>query len=302
MAKEGTSNQEIKEINEQLFASVSSTPQLQDYVLGEGDLIQMSVFGVDELKTEARVAARGFVTLPLVGPVEVRGLTAREAEEKIEDLYRRKYLQDPHVSIFVKEQVSGRITLMGALQKPGKYPYLARQRLFDALAMAEGLSDKAGRLVQVRRVGTDPNRPTTLFVDLDELVKEGRTELNIEIEAGDVIYVPEAGTVYVDGAVRKPGTYPIKQSMTVQEVIAAAGGFSTIADEGDIKLVRSSEAGKREVVQLNIKDVTQGSRNVTVKDRDVIFVETNRMEALVYGLRLNFIGGLFGVGYQPPAQ
>lgn len=303
VARENGSKQEVKDINSKLFASVSNAPQAKDYLLGEGDLLQINVFEADELKTETRIGARGFVTLPLLGPVEVKDLTTREAEQKIEDLYRRKYLQNPHVSVFVKEQVSGKITLLGALNKPGTYSYMTRQRLLDVLALGEGLSDKAGRMVQVRRSVENAPQPTTYMVDLEEIIQNGQSDMNLEIKGGDVVYVPEAGTVYVDGAVRKPGNYPIKTAMSVQEAIAAAGGLSTTADEGDIKLVRANTDNTREVVKVSIKDLRQDSKqSLAVKDRDVIFVETNKMEALLYGLRFNVFGGLFGIGYQPPPQ
>ena len=183
------------------------------------------MFEADELKAETRVSSRGFVSLALIGPVEVRGLTTREAEQKVEDLYRQKYLQNPHLSIFVKEQLGGKITLLGAVKSPGSIPYLTRQRLLDVLATAGGLSDKAGRTVQVRRANEDPSlQPMTFMIDLDELIKEGSEEMNLEIKRGDVIFVPEAGMIYVDGAVKKPGNYPITQVMTVQEAIVTAGG------------------------------------------------------------------------------
>lgn len=301
VAKETSAQQETKAINERLFASVSSAPQVKDYVLGEGDLLQVSVFEADELKAETRVGARGSISLPLLGLVEVKGLSTREAEQKIEDLYRQKYLHNPHVGVFVKEQVAGKVTLLGALKKPGTYNYHSRQHLFDVLASAEGLSDTSGRTVQVRRAGDDPSHPTIFLIDLDDVIKGGRTELNIEIKSGDVIFVPLAGMIYVDGAVRKPGSYPIKDKMSIQEAIAAAGGFTTTAKESNIKLVRYTDAGNREVVQLGIQDIRKEvGHDIELKDRDVLFIETDKMEALLYGLRLNLGAGLFGIGYEPP--
>jgi polysaccharide export outer membrane protein len=284
------------------MASVKSSPTLKDYVIGEGDLLQVSVFEDQDLKTETRVGARGFVSLPLIGSVQVDGLTTREAEQRIEDLYRAKYIQQPHVSIFVKEQVSGKITLMGAFKKTGTFPYLARQNLFDAMALGEGLLDTAGKMVQVRRGLRDSDRPTTFLIDLDQLVRGGGDELNIEIKSGDVIYVPDAGMVYVDGAVRKPGNYPIKRKMNVPEAIVAAGGFAPYAEESAVKLVRLQGDGKEpEIVQLSFKDLQQNAgHNVDVKDRDIIFVETNKVEAVVYGLTITGLGGVVGAGYRPP--
>jgi polysaccharide export outer membrane protein len=300
LADQEKNNQEISELNEKLFASVSSAPEPGDYILSQGDLLQITIFEAEELNTEARVSARGFVTLPLLGQVEVKRLTAREAEQKIEDLYRKDYLQNPHVSVFVKEHQGGKITLLGALQSPGTFDYPGRQHLLDVLALAGGLSENAGQMVQVRRKVEDSDRPETFLVDLDALVKEGKSELNIEIRGGDVVFVPEGGVVYVDGAVRKAGTFPIKEGMTVREAIIAAGGLSKIADEKDVKLVRYTTSGKREVVKLNLRKSKPGSSNdLLVQDRDVIFVETNRIEALIYGLRVN-LGGLVGIGYSPP--
>jgi len=302
VSKQVVANEAIQKINERLFSELTPAAPVSDMILGEGDYIQVTVFEAPELWTEARVGARGFITLPLIGPVQVKGLTLRAAETRIEDLYRQKFLQNPHVGIFLREQVAGKIVVMGALKEPGTFPYLTRTRLFDALAMAKGLSEKAGRMVQIRRFAAEADQPNTFLIDLDDLTRRNALELNVEIRGGDVIYVPEAGNVYVDGAVRKPGSYPLTKSMTVPAALAAAGGLTIIASEGDIKLVRySDESGKREVVQLAMKDIEQGgaAADIEVKDRDVLFVETSIAKSLVYGLRLNLAGGLFGVGYVP---
>ncbi len=300
IAMDSGSRQDIKAINERLFSSVRAAPGPQDYVLGQGDLLVVSIFEAPELKTEARISARGAVTLPLVGSVDVKGITTREAEQKIESMYAKKYLNNPHVNVFVKEQVSGKITILGAVKKPGIHPYLTRQTLFEALAKGEGLSDQAGKMIQVRRQGDDPEHPTTFLVDLDELAHGGGSQLNMEIRPGDVIYVPEAGSVYVDGAVRKRGSFPLRRKMTIPEVIIAAGGFAEYADENDIKLVRSKGGGEPEIVKLSFKELQTGAEKIEVKDRDIIFVETNKVKAFIYGLQITGLGGIVGVGWQPP--
>ena len=227
------------------------------------------------------------------------GLTTAEAEKKIEDLYRAKYLHDPHVSVYIKEQQGQKVTVVGAVKRPGTYDYPARRRLLDALALAEGFDDKAGKTVQVRRVIDDPNNPTTFLVDMDELIQNGRTELNMEIKSGDVVYVPEAGTVYVDGAVKKPGSYPIKKQMSINEAIAAAGGLTMTADQNDVKLVRYMEGGKREVIQLTNENVQ--STPVTVNDRDLIFVERSAMKSAFSSFTLYF-GPFGGAGFSRPSE
>lgn len=295
--------EEVADLNKQLYASFTATPSYEDYVIGGGDLIQVNIFEAPDLNTEARVSARGGVTLPLLSTVQIAGQTVREAEQNVEDLYRARYLQDPNVSIFVKEQFGSKITMMGALNKPGTFDFYARMNLMDVLALAEGLNDKAGRIVQIRRK-SDADKPAeALIIDLDQMVKEGREELNVAVKGGDVIYVPEAGSVYVDGAVRKAGSYPIRQEMSVQEAIVAAGGLQSFADAKNVKLIRYIGKGRREVAKLSIDDMQKTeAAELKVQDRDVIFVESSAASAFFQGLRLQLGNGLLGVGYTPPAQ
>lgn len=299
----GENTLEVSELNNKLYASFTATPNYEDYVIGGGDLIQITIFEAPDLNTDARVSARGGVTLPLLSTVQIAGLSVREAEYHVERLYREKYLQDPHITIFVKEQFGSKVTMMGALKKPGTYDYYAHLNLMDVLAMAEGLSDTAGRIVQIRRKGDSQETAQSVIIDLDQMVKEGREELNVGIKGGDVIYVPEAGAVYVDGAVRKAGSYPIRQEMSVQEAIVAAGGLQSFADAKNVKLVRYMGKGRREVAKLSLDDLQRGAADeLKVQDRDVIFVESSATSAFFQGLRLSLGTGLLGVGYTPPAQ
>jgi polysaccharide biosynthesis/export protein len=295
--------QQVAQRNEERVASIKSVPQPVSATIGEGDLLSINIFEAPELLTEARVDNQGDVTLPLVGTMTLKGLTIAQAEKKIAEAYRRKYLQNPHVSIFVKEYQSGKITLLGAVTKPGTYDYLSRQRVLDVLALAGGLTDKAAPGIEVRRAIDTPGDPTVLFIDLDEITKRGRSDLNIEVQRGDVIFVPEASIVYVDGAVHNSGIFPIRRNMSVQEAITAAGGFSPVADPNRIKVIRNVEDGKKEVIQVSMSDIANGdsSYSLRVKDQDTIFVETNGMRAFFFGLHIMApLGG--GFGYSPPAR
>ncbi|MCF8106264.1 MAG: polysaccharide export protein [Desulfohalobiaceae bacterium] len=304
LLEQGAQKQEIEELNDQLFATAGGATQFSEALLGPGDLIKVNVFDADKLCTEARVGARGKITLPLLGAIEVQGLTTEEAEEHIENLYAQDYLQDPNVTVFVKEQYGSKISVLGSVEKPGTFDYFGRQRLLDVLAMAGGLKENAGRQVHIRRSSDgDSLKPEKYLVDMHKLIREGNSSLNLVIKGGDVVYVPEAGTVYVDGAVRKPGNYSIQEGMTAQEAIVAAGGFSSIADQKEIKLVRLTDSGQKEIVALDEDDLQKGAAaQIEVQDRDVVFVETDAMKSFFYGLRLNIGSGLLGMGYSPPSR
>jgi polysaccharide export outer membrane protein len=293
--------QAIEAFNEKLLSQANLHVDPGDYLLGPGDLVEIAVFEAEELKTKARISSRGFVTLPLLGQLKVSGLTARETETHIEDLYRRKFIKDPHVSVFVEEHFSQKVTLVGQFKSPGTYDYLSKQRLLDVMAMGGGLTDKASRMVQVRRVGVtppaegEPPREGVFYVDMEKLIREGVTELNIEINGGDVIFVAEAGQFFVDGAVRRPGSYPILQRTTLQEAIVAAGGLAPYAVQDEVVVIRN-ENGKREMLTVDVSKLENWS--FAVKEQDVILADSSAMRKLWYGFQFS----LFGVGYKDPER
>ena len=119
-----------------------------DYKITPNDLLEVEVFGVSELKRTVRVNTTGQISLPLIGMIQVAGLTPADAEALIALQYGSKYLQDPQVSIFIKEFTTQRITLDGALNKPGVYPLTGQISLLRALAMAGG----GGQLADMENV------------------------------------------------------------------------------------------------------------------------------------------------------
>jgi polysaccharide biosynthesis/export protein len=282
------------ETNEKIFNRVQPRTAVTDPMLGPGDLIELKVFEAPELATQARISSRGFITLPLLSDVEVGGLTARELEMKVEGLYRAKYIKDPHVSLFVVEHLSQKVTFVGQVKSPGTYELPARIKLLDALALAGGLINKAGGTAQVRRVGKTMEDTGSYIVDLDRLINEGAAELNIPIHGGDVIFIEEGGMFYIDGAVRMSGAFPIKATTTLEEAIMTAGGFLSYADSEDVILVRRNKKNKRVVKHLNLEVANHGS--YPVKDGDILVVGSTFWGRLSSGsgfsLGIPFVGGI----------
>lgn len=119
-----------------------------DYKIGPNDLLEIEVFGVSELKRTVRVNSTGQISMPLIGLVQVAGLTPSDAEALVAIQYSKNYLQDPQVSIFIKEFTSQRITVDGAVTKPGIYPLTGQITLLRAVAMAGG----GGQLADLENV------------------------------------------------------------------------------------------------------------------------------------------------------
>ena len=279
---------EISELNKKILAQAQLNSEPGEYLLGEGDLLRISVFEAEELETVERINSRGFVVLPLIDKVHLKGITAMEAEEKIEAMYKTRYIKNPHVSIFIEEQISQRVTLVGAFKNPGTYDYLSRQRLLDVIALGGGLNEKAGKVVRIRRTRQIQGQPHTIIVDLDRLIKIGDVQSNLQINGGDVIFIPEAGVFFVDGAVRRPGAYHIRHTTVIQEGIVEAGGFNSYAKKDKIKLVRIGENGKRQIIDLNLN--SPDTKQMVIKDRDILIVDANPIARFFRGFSVMVAG------------
>ncbi len=275
-----------------------------EYLLGSGDLLVIKVFETEKLDTEVRVSSRGIINVPLIGDVNVMDKSVAEVEQLIEDLYRQEYLHDPHVSVYIKEHISRQITLVGAVENPGTYEYVAQKRLLDVLAIGNGLKKDAGSFAYITREDPHSKKRISYMVDLDDLVINGNMENNYIILGGDVVFVPEAGQCFVDGAVRKPGTYPLENNMTITEAIAIAGGLAGYADDDKIKLIRFMGRGKeRQVVSLSYNDLQAGiGDTLLLKDQDIVFAESSISGKLFSGtgFTLGFLGT--GVTFKDPQQ
>ena len=305
-----TSNTELKEFKalekefsntinrrETLNSVLTAPPEQTEYLIGAGDLLTVTVFETEDLSAEARVSSRGYVSLPILDRVNVLDLTVAEAEEKIETLLREQYLQNPHVSVFITERVSNRITLVGSFVSPGNYDYVPGRRLLDIIAIAEGLTEDAASIAYLTRENRKTGKQQYYVVDMDALVKDGNMGYNVAINGGDVIFVPEAGKCFVDGAVRKPGSYPIKGDMTITEAIVLAGGLAGYADDDKIKLVRYTGKGERVIISLSFNELQEGvGDTIKIRDQDVIFAESS--SSGLFSTGMGFTLGFMGTGIQ----
>jgi polysaccharide export outer membrane protein len=247
-----------------------------DYKIGPKDLLEISVFGLDELNSTERVSEEGKITLPLLGEIEVNGLTKGELENKISQLLEEKYLQDPQVSVFIAEYQSKMVSVLGAIQTPGRHELLGRQTVMDIIAKAGGLTSEAGDEIYVMRRRADGSN-SSIKILIDELILNGKAELNIPLEADDVINIPidKVVQIYVMGQVGNPGALDVKRSMipTLLRAIAQAGGFGERAAKGGVIIKRIKEDGSEERIKVNVKDIIKGKKeDIQLEEGDVVIV------------------------------
>jgi polysaccharide export outer membrane protein len=263
----------------------SNTPtSAAEYLIGKDDLIEVMVFEVPELSSIGRVTASGVISLPLLGPVEVVGHTAQEVEMIIEEGLRNRYINDPHVTVFIREYASQPVSVLGAVKFPGIYQIKGEKRLLDILALAQGIDHTAaGKMIQViRRNGADADDAQTITISVEDLFENGKTELNIPIQAGDVVNVLQAGSVFVVGEVLRPGEFVLRQGkdITATQAIALGGGFSREARKQRCLIIRLHRDGTKEEIAVNIAKILEGSAtDVSLQPNDILFVPANRTKA-----------------------
>ncbi len=255
----------------------------EEYRIGRDDLIEVNVFEVPELSSITRVGASGRISLPLVGTVEAVNHTPVELERVIEETLKRKYINEPHVTVFVREYASQPVSVIGAVKVPGIYQIKGQKYLLDMLAMAQGLDQtNAGKTIQIlRRRNEKPDEPQTITITTEELFQSGKTELNIPIQAGDVINVLQAGSVFVIGEVTRPGEYVLRQGkdITAAQALALGGGFSKEAKKQQCLIIRIHRDGSKEEIPVDVAKILDGSlQDVPMMPNDILFVPANKVK------------------------
>ena len=230
-----------------------------EYRLGGGDLINVSVFQNPDFNGDRRVSENGQITFPLVGAVPVGQLTIQEAEQMLASrLSAGQFVVSPQVSIVPIEMRSAQISVIGLVSKPGRYPLESRNtKLTDALSMAGGIIQSAPSVSlnggdQVVLKGTREGIAFSRTINVREIFLKGKDELDIQVRGGDTIYVGRAPQYYVYGEVQRPGVYKIETDMTVRQALAQAGGLTLRGSQNGIQIYRKDDEGKEIVVNPDL--------------------------------------------------
>jgi len=249
--------------------------------LGIGDLVEVSVFGVPELNTKARISGSGDLYLPLIDYVHVADLTTEEAQELIQKrLADGGFVRDPHVSIFVYESASQAIIMLGEVAHPGTYPAIGERRLFDLISAAGGLTDRAGRVVTIEHRG-DPEHKIVLKLAAN--LADASADSNVEIHAGDTIFVSRAGIIYVVGDVGHPSGFMIEDNtLTVLKALALAGGNTKTSALNKTRILRETPNGIQEIPVPLKKILYAKIPDVPLVKGDVLFIPGSPGKAAAY--------------------
>lgn len=252
-----------------LALSAPSAARAQDagYTLGAGDVVRVSVFQNPDMLTETRVAENGKITFPLVGGVEVGGLTVAQAQGRIaEALSKGGFVNNPQVNVLVMQFRSKQVSVLGYVNRPGRFPIEeARVTLADMLATAGGVANGGADEVIITRTAGGANEQIT--VNLDAMFVDKEMKSNLVLQNGDVIYVPRAPVFYIYGEVQRPGAYRIERNMTVMQALSLGGGPTLRGTDRGLRLTRRDPQGLVQQYDASLNDPVRKDDIIYVRER-----------------------------------
>ncbi len=237
------------------------------YVVGAGDLLEISVWGYPDLTRQIAIAPDGKITLPLAGSVSTTGMTVEGLTSLLTKAYA-EFIVDPHVIVTIREYRKLHASVLGQVARPGAYDLPLGTRLLDLIAAGGGFTDAAfPKEAQLLRPGR-----TAVVVDLTRAMA-GDAAVNVPLAGGETLVIPEdlAGYVIVQGEVVRPGRYRLKGDLRVIDVLALAGGLTERAAVTQASLTRGPS--KAEPLALDGLLLRQEmDRNVPLQPGDIVTI------------------------------
>jgi polysaccharide biosynthesis/export protein len=243
-----------------------AVPTKSEAIIGTGDILKITVYQNPDLTLDgARISELGKINFPLVGAVEIGGLTVSAAEQKIGKMLRDGgFVLRPQVTIQVGQIRSSVISILGQVAKPGRYPIeTVGARISEMMAIAGGVTPSGADVIAF--VGIRNGRSIKLDIDFPSILQSGKSELDLVVESGDIIYVDRAPVAYIYGEIQKPGQFRVERGMSMMQALAQSGGLTSRGTQRGMKVHRRDAAGSVSVLNIEPNDPV-------VRD-DVIYVK-----------------------------
>jgi polysaccharide export outer membrane protein len=253
-----------------------------DYRVGPGDVLEVEVYDDPDLSGLVTVQHGGEISFPLLGEIDVNGFTAREVRETLTRLLAKDYLVDPQVAVRVKEHRSQWITLVGEVQRPGKYFLQGSKSLLELLTEAGGFTPQAsGEVLVSRQSGAETpvdgenggGAPVRVFLSPEQPPSQQKAALSLQLGNGDIVTATSTQFFYVSGEVKSPGSYPITPGLTVLKAVSVAGGLTKFGSKGKVEILRKASQGEAKRIKVDLDDIESGKKpDVPLEAEDIIKV------------------------------
>jgi polysaccharide biosynthesis/export protein len=246
-------------------ASVSAVPQAL-MPLGPQDAVTIHIDEDPTLGGAATIADDGTLRVPFVGAVQVGGLSPDAAARRAEQALKAgRFFVNPHVTITVTASLSQRVSVLGEVRTPGRYPVDARTSLVDLIAQAGGFTDIHADVIYVSRTDAAGNIKK-FSVNMRGLNDPKNTLPEQALRGGDEVYVPRADQFFILGEVQKPAMYKLEPNMTVVQAIAVAGGITAKGSNRRVEIKRPGKNGAEQVIKAKPDDMIEPGDVIRVKE------------------------------------
>jgi len=237
-----------------------------DYPLGSGDSLHIQVYQNPDLTIDTRMSENGSITYPLIGSVDLAGLSTAAAEKRIADLLQKGgFLQNPQVNITLTQIRGNQVSILGQVQRAGRYPLeSANTHLSDMLANAGGIAPGGDDMVIV--VGQRDGKPFRKVIDVPSLFLNETPGNDMVLLGGDIIYVHRSPVFYIYGEAQRPGSYRIERGMTFMQALAQGGGPSSRGNEKRLRLNRKAADGSIQQIEPQLTDMVLPDDVIYVKE------------------------------------
>ncbi len=250
--------------------------------IGPSDLLSISVYGSPELTRTVRVSAEGFIRLPMLKQkVEAKGLMPSDLEETIaKALSSEEILVDPVVTVTIAEYHSRPISVAGAVKVPLTFQALGKITLLEALTRAQGLTTDAGTEILVTRPPLTPGGvPRVERIPVKGLIDSADPALNVTLEGGEEVRVPQIGRVFVVGNVKHPGAFRIEDGfgLTVLKALAMAEGLMPFATKQAFIYRHGDASSPQQELPIDLRKILDRKLpDVPLAANDIFYIPDNR--------------------------
>ncbi len=246
------------------FLGMAGAHAASDYALSTGDLIRVSVYDHPDLTLETRVSENGSILFPLVGEISLGGATAKSAAMRIAKMLEAGgFINSPQVNVVVLDFKGQEVSVLGYVNRPGKFPLQKSSRLTDILAMAGGVVPSGADILVL--ITNRSGKTERKEIDLLALFQSGSEALNLNIVNDDILYVSKEPRFYIYGEVQRPGAYRLEKDMSVVQALSVGGGLNQRGTQKGIRVLRRAADGGMQTLEVQLSD--------PLKPDDVIFVK-----------------------------
>ncbi len=274
---------------------VAQSPASQrGYILGPQDSINVQVVDLVEFDPKVlgaiRIDGQGNIRLPLAGRIQAAGLTVEQLEKEVATRLS-KVMKDPEVTVSIADFRNHPVSVLGAVKNPGVYQVTGRKTLFEVLSLAGGLNPDASNRIKVTRVASEGQLPLPnaakdasgefyiAELNVRDVMEAKNPDVNIDVRQNDVITVPKAELIYVVGAVKRSGGFPLneKEHLSILQAVSLAEGLDKVAGSKHARILRESTPGAERIeISVNVERILDGrDEDVSLRANDILFIPTN---------------------------